>query len=335
MSLPALQHSKSRQPAGLPGEAQSSGDDLLSSSPGHSALSSSTLPCSNTLGFPQTAKAEARTALDLAGASVIEGVLPLAGSTSSGDSKDSLTFHLQLAAPAAAGAGRQRAVMTLRAPNAGIKEAWVRELRAAAVGGKLGKQPSGAAWAHGPPEAGTASAPLRLLSSLSSTSAEAAQAHAGGSSPAAVPRKISTQVFADPAALGSPAAAAAGADCSADARSTASCGNSLVGSEGEPSGLAPGSLASEADEAAHEAALLAAIDGLAASRQPAPEEAALEAAVADAVRGYVVEARARLLALTQRVVSAGMLLGREEALRQALLDVLLPADCRPTWVGAD
>lgn len=296
-------------------------------------LSSPSLSCSYT-AIPQTAKADARTALDLTGAVVVEGVLPVAGSVGSGGVHDSLTFHLQLAALAVAGAGRQRVVLTLRAPSAGVKEAWVRELRAAAAGSLQSKRAADASTAQRPPGPSEPAALLRTLSSASSASSEAAEPHAGGGAPSALPRKISTHVFADPPTSDPSTAAAAGADRRMTGSSTDRTDDFLAVSE-----VAAGAGGSGDDTAAqraeHEVDLLAAIDQLAASRQPAAEEAAVVAAVAEVVRGYVVEARARLLSLTQRVVSAGMLLGREEALRQALLDVLLPEGCRPTWAGAD
>ncbi|KAL4425535.1 hypothetical protein ABPG75_009551 [Micractinium tetrahymenae] len=282
------------------------------------------------LYYAKSAKADSRTALDLAGAAVVEGVLLLAQSSSPGTADDSLAFHLQLAAPAAAGARRQRAILTVRAPSAGAKEAWVRELRAAAAGSKHAKQASPAALADGP---AVPAALVRTVSNCSSDSG-AVQQPTGASSAGGVPRKISTQVFADPAPSGSSTVAAA--QSSSDSTDAGADDTAAIhGQDGGLDASAAGMDGEAAQRAAHEADLLAAIDRLAAQRQPSPEEAAVAAAVAEAARGYVHEARGRLLALTQRVVSAGMLLEREEAMGRALLDVLLPAGSRPTWVDAE
>lgn len=339
---PVLYYAKASRPACRPGLPGGKPTYLCKSAAWDAhAPSSPTAPCHRTRTL-QTAKADARTTLDLAGAAVVEGVLPLAGSASNDASDDSLTFHLQLAAPAAAGAGRRRVALTLRAASAGVKEAWVNELRAAAAGSKQGKHVP-AAPADGSAGAGMLPALLRTASCASSNGVTddsgAALQHAGGGGTATVPRKISTRVFAEHSlaehASNPSTAEEAAAGCSLGGSGL----HSLAGPEATAAELAHLAGGSNEDATAqrtsHDTALLADIDQMAAGRPLSAEESAVAAAVADAARGYIVEARARLLALTQRVVSAGMLLGRDEALRQALLDVLLPAGCRPAWVDAE
>jgi hypothetical protein len=173
----------------------------------------------------------------------------------------------------------------LSADSASVRSAWHEHIQAAIAGG------SAAEGAHvGGPGAPPTQAPVKLASQGSEESCqpEAADQHGGP-----VPRKISTAVFGEDLVQATPAAPVAEED-----------GGSEQG-------------------AAAEEALLAAILAASAERQPTEQEAAVVALVLAAAASYVEAAAERLQGLTQRLVSAGMLLERREALRQHLLGLLL------------
>ena len=130
--------------------------------------------------------------------------------------------------------------------------------------------------------------PMRRASSSASEGGEASQ-HGG----AAVPRKISTAVWGEETA---PAAEMDGDDEAAAA----------------------------AERRARDDTLLREIAAQATAQTVSAEEAALIAEIEAAAREYVASSAARLLGLTQRLVSNAMLLERGPALHEGLLDVLLP-----------
>ena len=195
------------------------------------------------------------------------------------------------------------ALITLRASTHAAKQAWVEQLQAAVSGSSGG----GAKASTAAPAATAAAVPAALAAlgrSSSSASEDAAPATAAG-----VPRKISTAIF--------PSA-------SEDTERPASCSSSPTADPQAAAAESVGDGAEGEGPTAAEEALVAAIAAQAALRQPTPQEAAVLACVVEAAASYVEAARTRLAGLTQRIVSASMLQGTQEQLRQGLLAVLLP-----------
>lgn len=176
--------------------------------------------------------------------------------------------------------------LVLRASSHTVKTAWCAQLLDAADG------PAAAGGA----KLSTAHAALRRASS-----SEGAEEGSGGA--VAVPRKISTAVFAEEV-LG---AAAQGSQ------------------EGETEHAA-------AAKQAADDSLVAAIVAQAEQRHLSPAEAALLGwQVLPALHSYVAAAASRLQGMTQRVVASSMLLGRREALYRSLLaGGLLAPGAKPT-----
>jgi hypothetical protein len=262
----------------------------------------------------------ARGAADLAGALVAAD--PVHGAAA-------LTVLLHpggAAAAAAAGAPpltgertkRRARALTLRAATPEGARQWLAMLERAAAGG---------------------GAPAPLVKAK----AAGADMDSAPGSPSAVPvgRKISTQVFgsvaspvagttsplAAPAPAASPPRALEAADVAAArarvlaaAAADAAAARAALEAAGEEEGPAE-----EAARAAAEAALFEEVAAQAAAG-PSAEEREVLAAVAEAVRAYVEEARPRLAEQAARVVSDGMLPlapARAEEMRAALLRVLV------------
>lgn len=244
---------------------------------------------------------------------------------------DPLVFHI--AGALAAGSGTP-SIVTLRAHTASAKEAWLAQLRAA-VASSAATEPE--------PAKPVAAAALHRASTGGSEEAEAGGAAAQGG----VRRKISTAVFAEepPAAAGEeepgqedvvaddPEAAAA-AQLAAEEALLAD-----IAAQAAQRGLRPG------EQAVLQAALkvwvggdlngrnswlgwlqwirrifapcLPATVGNMSPRPPSPS-------IIQAIESYVRSARDRLLSQAHKTLSTCMLLGRREALDQALLAVVLP-----------
>lgn len=246
-----------------------------------------------------------------------------AGGASVTSKKVAHVFQLRLESPSAATSGDSQAppakqavaLITLRASTPAAKQAWVDQLQAAlSTGGSSGGSGKNASAA---PTATVAAAPaLAALSRRTSSASEGAAVHASPPSTAAVggvPRKISTAIFPD---------ASEGPDRPYSTTSGSSAAPRVTATESVGDG--PYQEEEEEGAAGTDDALLAAITAQAAQRQPTPQEAAVLACVVEAATSYVEAARARLAGLTQRIVSASLLQGRQEDLRQGLLAVLLP-----------
>jgi hypothetical protein len=213
------------------------------------------------------------------------------------------------------------ALITLRASTHFAKKAWVDQLQAAVSGSGGNAKASTAA----PAVEAVAIVPATLAALMRSSSSSSASEHAGMGGPAApstaagVPRKISTAIFPS---------ASDGTERPSSSASSAPFQAAAVESVGE-------GIEGEYAAAAEEEALLAAIVAQAAQRQPMPQQAAVLACVVEAAASYVEVARTRLAGLTQRIVSASMLQGRQEELRQGLLAVLLPPGATAARLGFD
>ena len=248
----------------------------------------------------------------------------LAGGSSVSSKKAAHVFQVRLesggSAPSAdspLGPAKQAvALITLRASTHAAKQAWVEQLQAAVTGSGGGAKASTAA----PAAAAAVPAALAALSRSSSASENAGVgAPAAPSTAAGVPRKISTAIFPSASeSIERPSSSTRAAACPQLAAAE-SVGNGI---EGEGA-------------AAAEEALLAAIAAQAAQRQPTPQQAAVLACVVGAAASYVEAARTRLAGMTQRIVSASMLQGRQEELRQGLLAVLLPPGATAARLGFD
>ena len=186
-----------------------------------------------------------------------------------------------------------KAALALRASSGAARTAWVAQLRAACA-----------------PAPETAALPGLMRGGSAASSEGGEGAEDDGTEAGGMPRRISTQVY--------PAAAAAGEE--EDKK------QSVDGMLAELQAELQEGEQGDGDEAAPEAALTAAIAQQSAERKL---PAALMQQLATAVRAYVEEAQQRLHGATGRLVSNGMLLEREEPMRQALLLCLLPAGATP------
>jgi hypothetical protein len=248
----------------------------------------------------------------------------LAGGSSVSSKKAAHVFQVRLesggngpSADSPLGPAKQAvAMITLRATTHAAKQAWVEQLQAAVTGSGGGAKASTAAPA-------AAAAVPAALAALSRSSSASASEHAGTGAPAApstaagVPRKISTTIFP---------CASESIERPSSSKSTAACPQ-LAAAESVGDGI-EGEGAAAAEEA-----LLAAIAAQAAQRQPTPQQAAVLACVVEAAVSYVEAARTRLAGMTQRIISASMLQGRQ--LRQGLLAVLLPPGATAARLGFD
>ncbi|PRW58789.1 nuclear pore complex NUP98A isoform X1 isoform B [Chlorella sorokiniana] len=242
------------------------------------------------------------TSFSLQGATVVDGPLikpSRAGTVVRGS--DPLVFHLSGALLVGTAS---TSIVTLRAHTASAKEAWLAQLCAAVAGTTTAAAET----------AKPAAAVLHRASTGGSEDAEASGAAQGGTG---VPRKISTAVFAE-----EPSAAAAEEEHHEQAEDAQGLQEEEEEADGDPEAAAAAKLADEE-------ALVADIAAQAARRSLRPgEQAVLEAAL-KAIESYVHAARGRLLSQAQKTLSTCMLLGRREAMDQALLAVVLPPGAAP------